>query len=91
MLHIVLGAGDTVVRKGLSSSLSTWGSQSSGEGDRQSPLPFGTLGGLERQAKNDPAERKRKNWRSGEEDSDSGSCLNVLSAPGEQSGSREVS
>lgn len=67
MLHTVLGAGDTVVRKGLTRSLSTRGLQSSGEGDRQSPFPFGTLEGLGRQAKNDLAERRKKNWRSGED------------------------
>lgn len=72
------------------SSLSTWGSQSSGEGDKQSQLPFGTLGRLGRQAKNDLAERRRKNWSSGEKDNDSGSCLNVLSAPGGQDGSRDI-
>lgn len=48
VLHIVLVAGDTAGRKGLTSYLSTWGSQSRGEGDRQSPSPFGTLGGLGR-------------------------------------------
>lgn len=77
----MLVAGDTAGREGLSSYLSTWGSQSRGEGDRQSPSPFGPLGGLGRQAKDDLAER-RKNWR--RKKTDSGSCPNVLSAPGDR-------
>lgn len=82
-LHIVLGAGDTTVRKGLTRSLSTWGSQSNGEGDGQSPFPSGTLGGLGRQDKNDLAERRI----GGVGKTDSGRRLNVLSAPGGQDGS----
>lgn len=64
VLHTVLGAGDTVVRNGLISSLSTWDSQSSGEGDKQSSLPFGTLVRLGDKPKM-TWQRERRNWRSG--------------------------
>lgn len=82
----MLGAGDTIVRKGLTRSLSTRGSQSNGDGDGQSPFPSGTLGGLGRQHKNDLAERRI----GGVGKTDSGSHLNVLSAPGGQDGSSKA-
>lgn len=65
-LHRVVGAGDAVLKTGLTRSLSTRGSQSSGEGNRQSSLPFGTLEGLGGWVRNDLAKR-RKNWRGGED------------------------
>lgn len=88
VLHTALGAEDSVVRKGLSSSLSTWGSQSSGEGTGGHHYhlePWEPWG----ESQNWPGRERRKNW-SGEEDSDSGSHLNVLSAPGGQGGSGKV-
>lgn len=52
-------------------------------------ITTGDPGSTGEKAKTDLAERRRQNW-SGEEDSDSGSRLNVLSTPGGQGGSREV-
>lgn len=75
------GCWDTAGRKGLTSYLSTWGSQSRGEGDRQSPSPFGTLGGVGRQAKTRQREERIGGVR---KKTDSGSCPNVLSAPGDR-------
>lgn len=86
---MLLGAEDSVVRRGLSSSLSTWGSQSSGEGTGSHHYHLGPWEHWG-ESQNYLAERRRENWWTGQDDSDSGSCLNVLSAPGGQGDSREV-